>query len=215
MPTAARRYTPAEAAALSGVAVKAVHNAIDKRIVEGQEQPSAKRGRRSLSAQDVLRLKLWYEVGPILSQERRQRLFEEIEQRPTAKRVKADALVIIDVEEARRQIAKRARDLEAAEAAVIRSSAIMGGEPVFKGTRIPVRLIASMLDQGAGEAEILDGYPKLEARHLELARLWAAAHPRRGRPKTLADRGGKVRSQSRAPLKPDPGPAASSHRRSS
>ena len=91
----------------------------------------------------------------------------------------------------------------------------MGGEPVFKGTRIPVRLIASMLDQGASEAEILDGYPKLEARHLELARLWTAAHPRRGRPKTLADRGGTVRSQSRAPLEPDPGPAVSSHRGSS
>src|SRR6478735_6690588 len=112
----ARQYTPAEAAALSGVGVKAVHNAIDKRIVAGQAWPSAKRARRSLSAQDLLRLKLWYEVGAILSQERRQRLFAEIEQRPTAKRVKADALVIVDVEEARKQIAKRARNLESAEA---------------------------------------------------------------------------------------------------
>jgi uncharacterized protein (DUF433 family) len=192
--------------------VKAVHNAIDKRIVAGQARSSTKRVRRSLSAQDVLRLKLWYEVGSILSQERRERLFEEIEQRPTAKRVKADAFLIVDVEEARKQIAKRARDLEAAEAAVMRSSAIMGGEPVFKGTRIPVRLIASMLAQGASEAEILDGYPKLEARELELARIWTAAHPRRGRPKTIRDRGGRVRSQSRAPLKSDPGPAVSSRR---
>jgi uncharacterized protein (DUF433 family) len=211
MACGARRYTPAEAAALSGVAVKAVHNAIDKRIIEGQKRSSTKRVRRLLSAQDVLRLKLWYEVGAILSQERRQRLFEEIEHRPAAKRVKAGALVIVDVEEARKQIGKRARALEAAEAAVTRSSAVMGGEPVFKGTRIPVRLVASMLDRDASEAEILDGYPKLERRHLELARIWAAAHPRRGRPKTLAERGGKVRSQSRTPLKPDPGPASSSH----
>jgi uncharacterized protein (DUF433 family) len=208
-----RQYTPAEAAALSGMGVKAVHNAIDKRIVAGQARPSTKRATRSLSAQDVLRLKLWYEVGAMLSQERRQRLFEEIEQRPTAKRVKADALLIVDVEEARKQIAKRARDLEAAEAAVMRSSAIMGGEPIFKGTRIPVRLIASMLAQGASAAEILDGYPKLEARQLELARIWTAAHPRRGRPKTIHDRGGKVRSQLRAPLKSDPGPGVSSRRR--
>jgi uncharacterized protein (DUF433 family) len=91
-------------------------------------------------------------------------------------------------EGARKQIAKRARDLDAAEAAVTRSSKVMGGEPVFKGTCIPVRLIGSMLSQSVGEAEILDGYPKLEARHLEVARLWTAAHPRRGRPKTLADR---------------------------
>lgn len=205
MAASARHYTPAEAAALSGLAVKAVHNAIDKRIVETETRPSPKRARRSLSVEDVLRLKLWYEVGPILSQERRQRLFAEIEQHPTAKRVKADALVIVDVEEARRQIAERVRALEAAEAVVVKSRAIMGGEPVFKGTRIPVRLIATMLEEGASEAEILEGYPKLEPRHLALARMWAAAHPRRGRPKTLAERGAKVGTQSRAPLKADPG----------
>lgn len=214
MPSPVRHYTPAEAAALSSVGLKAVHNAIDKRILEPQARPPAKRARRSLSAQDVLRLKLWYEVGAILSQERRQRLFAEIERRPAAKRVKADALVIVDVEEARRQIARRARDLDAAEAAVTRSSAIMGGEPAFKGTRIPVRLVAAMLDQGASEAEVLEGYPKLDARHLAHARICAAAYPRRGRPKTLADRGVTVRSRSRAPLKPDPAPAGSSRRRS-
>jgi uncharacterized protein (DUF433 family) len=209
MADTARRYTPAEAAALSGLAVKAVHNAIDKRIVEIEARPSPKRARRSLSLHDVLRLKLWYEVGPILSQERRQRLFAEIEQHPTAKRVKADALVIVDVEEARKQIAERARTLETAEATVMMSRAIMGGEPVFNGTRIPVRLIAAMLDQGASEPEILQGYPKLELRHLALARIWTAAHPRRGRPKTLADRGAKVRSVSRTPLTADPGAARS------
>ena len=50
MASVARQYTPAEAAALSGVAVKAVHNAIDKRIVAGQGWPGGKRARRSLSA---------------------------------------------------------------------------------------------------------------------------------------------------------------------
>src|SRR5262245_28429240 len=90
MASTERYYSPAEAAALSGVAVKSVHNAIDKRIVEGQARPSTERARRTLSAQDVLRLKLWYEVGAILSEERRQRLFAEIEQHPTAKRVRAD-----------------------------------------------------------------------------------------------------------------------------
>ena len=53
MASAARHYSPAEAAALSGVAVKTVHNAIDKRIVEAPARSGAKRARRSLSAQDV------------------------------------------------------------------------------------------------------------------------------------------------------------------
>lgn len=91
-------------------------------------------------------------------------------------------------------------DLIDAESAVTRNDAVMGGEPVFRGTRVPVYLVAAMLDQGAGEAEILDGYPTLEARHLHLARVWTAAHPQRGRPKILADQGVEVRSRMRIPL---------------
>lgn len=210
----ARQYTATEAAALSGVAVKAVHNAIDKRIVAGQAKPATERARRSLSAEDVLRVKLWHDVGPVLSQERRERLFAEVEQRPGAKRIRAGALVIVDVGEARKQIARRARDLEAAEAAVTRSGTVMGGEPVFKGTRVPVRQIAAMLDQGASEMDILDGYPALEARHLHLARIWAVAHPRRGRPKSLEDKGLKVRSQLRIPLEPVSAAATGTYSRS-
>lgn len=212
---AVRHYTPAEAAVLSGIGVKAVHNAIDKRIIEVVDQATVRKTPRALSSENVLYLKIWYEVGAILSQELRIRLFDEIRRRPSAKQVKAGELLIVNVGEARKQIASRARDLEAAEAVVTQSSTVMGGEPVFKGTRIPVRLIALMLDDGATENEILDGYPKLEARHLGLARIWAAAHPRRGRPKSLADRGRAVRSQSRSPLKGDPGPAVSKSHRSS
>lgn len=64
----ARAYTPAEAAAVSEISVKSVHNAIDKRIItrrlDGDEG-------RALSDDDLLRLKLWYGVGSILSAERR------------------------------------------------------------------------------------------------------------------------------------------------
>src|SRR4051794_4927275 len=115
MASAAREYTPAEAAAISDVAIKTVHNAIDKRIVDAAERRPQKRAARKLTSSDVLRLKLWQAVGATLSPERRQRLFAEIEARPAAKRIKADAYLIVDVEEARKQIAKRARDLEAAE----------------------------------------------------------------------------------------------------
>lgn len=54
---------------------------------------------------------------------------------------------------------------------------IMGGEPVFRGTRVPVRAVAEMLDSGADEAELLEGYPSLDARRLGIARDWAAANP--------------------------------------
>jgi uncharacterized protein (DUF433 family) len=201
--SATRLYTHAEAAAVSGVGVKAVNNAIDKRIIRAARPARAKDGRnvpRALTEDDLLCLKLWSEVGDVLSQERRKRLFEAIRQQPDAKLVKADNLLFIDVAQARREIAERARALDAAEAMVVSDKAVLGGEAVFKGTRIPVRLIAAMLADGVEEAEILDGYPKLDQRALVLARIWVAAHPRRGRPRSLADKGFALKSTTRKKL---------------
>jgi len=39
---------------------------------------------------------------------------------------------------------------------------IMRGTPVYRGTRIPVELIADMLREGATYQEILAGYPALD-----------------------------------------------------
>jgi uncharacterized protein (DUF433 family) len=202
-----RIYTPAEAAAVSGIGIKAVHNAIDKRIVDTVPSAVRRAGgivRRALTGEDLLRLKLWYGVGATLPADRRRRLFEEIKAAPTAKTVRADDLLIVDIAEARKQLKARIVDLDEAEAAIGRVKGVMGGEPVFKGSRIPVRMIAAMLAQGAGEAEVLEGYPRLTSRMIELARIWVAAHPLRGRPKKLSEQGVKVKSSKRVILRGDP-----------
>ena len=58
----------------------------------------------------------------------------------------------------------------------------MRGTPVYRGTRIPVELIAEMLSQGTKPEEILVGYPALDREKVELAPLHVQAFPRRGRP---------------------------------
>jgi uncharacterized protein (DUF433 family) len=210
MTDAGRLYTPAEAGAVSGLKLKAVHNAIDKRIVEPVAKARAapignsQRVPRFLTGEDLVRLRVWRGVGDTLSAERRQLLFVAIAAKPAAKTVKADELLIVDVGEARKQVDRGVRDLEAAEAVVAKDKATLGGEPVFKGTRIPVYGIAAMLDAGAMADELLSGYPKLTERLLDLARIWAAAHPRRGRPKSLSDLGLKVKSARRVTRKNDP-----------
>jgi uncharacterized protein (DUF433 family) len=45
----------------------------------------------------------------------------------------------------------------------------MRGTPVFKGTRIPVDLVADMLAQGASAEEILEGYPTLSKEKIAIA----------------------------------------------
>lgn len=187
MPAAARAYTPAEAAVLSEVAVKAVHNAIDKRIVQGRGGEAGAASPRMLTDADLLRLKLWYGVGAILSADRRQQLFDAIAAEPAAATVRADDFLIVDVAAARRRLADRIRWLRKAEAIVRSDPTVMGGEPVFAGTRIAVRTVASMLSQGATREEIADGYPSLTEIMIEAAAIWSAAHPARGRPRRVED----------------------------
>lgn len=216
MPNTARLYTPAEAAAVSGMGVKAVHNVIDKRFVDVPGKPAKpmkaakpvkgapRRERRYLTADDLVRLRLEYGLAGRLPVERRLSVFRELAANPALKMVKADELLIVDVSEARRQVADRVRDLEEAERSIERSKDVMGGEPVFKGTRIPVYSLVAMMAAGASDADILEGHSRLDARMLDLARLWVAAHPRRGRPKRLADIGFKLKSTSRRRLNADP-----------
>src|ERR1035438_8184942 len=53
---------------------------------------------------------------------------------------------------------------------------------VFKGTRIPVDLVADMLAQGATPEKIIEGYPALDPEKVAIAPLYMRAFPRRGRP---------------------------------
>jgi uncharacterized protein (DUF433 family) len=59
---------------------------------------------------------------------------------------------------------------------------IMRGTPVFKGTRIPVDLVADMLAQGATAEEILEGYPTLSEEMISLAPLYTLVLPMQPNP---------------------------------
>ena len=206
MSATARLYTPAEAAAVSGLALRAVNNVIDKRIVEvAKPLASGKRSvRRYLTGSHLLCLRLEHGLAGRLPVDRRQGLFREVAAQPEAKMLKADDLLFVDIDAARRDVTARMRDLDEAERLIHSDKETLGGEPVFKGTRIPVYSIAAMLEAGAEMDDLLSGYPKLDAHMLALGRLWAAAHPRRGRPKRLADFGFKVTSTSRRAMPGDP-----------
>ena len=83
---------------------------------------------------------------------------------------------------AREEVERELERLHKVERMVVSDPEIMGGAPVFKGTRIPVDLVAAMTAQGATAEEILEGYPGLNRGQVELAPLYVAAFPRRGRP---------------------------------
>jgi uncharacterized protein (DUF433 family) len=78
-------------------------------------------------------------------------------------------LLKIDLREPRRELAASLRALRRARRLVVSDPEIMGGNPVFRGTRVPVHPIAELIAQGAAEAELLDGYPRLTPEMIRLA----------------------------------------------
>jgi len=75
------------------------------------------------------------------------------------------------------------RDLRRARSLILSDPEIMGGDPVFRGTRVPVHLIAELVAQGSKPAELIEGYPRLTAEMIQLAPVYAAAYPLRARPR--------------------------------
>ena len=51
---------------------------------------------------------------------------------------------------------------------------VMLGKPVIRGTRIPVELILRKIAEGATEADLLDGYPRLNEADIKAALAYAA-----------------------------------------
>jgi uncharacterized protein (DUF433 family) len=72
------------------------------------------------------------------------------------------------------------RDLRRARRLVVIDPEILGGNPVFRGTRVPVHLIAELVAQGGKPAELIEGYPRLTAEMIQLAPVCAVVYPQRG-----------------------------------
>lgn len=69
------------------------------------------------------------------------------------------------------------------EQRVVEDERILGGEPVFRGSRLAVRHIGELMRRGVRSAEIREDYPHLSDSDLEFARLYTLSYPRLGRPR--------------------------------
>jgi uncharacterized protein (DUF433 family) len=171
-------FTPAEAAVLTGLTLKAVNNAIDKKTIAAV---AGEEGGRLLDARALVSLALERRLADRVAPELRRQVFDALASSPRNTVSLEGGLVTIDLREPRREVASSLRDLHRARRLVISHPDIMGGEPVFRGTRVPVHMIAGLLAQGSAPTELLAGYPRLTAEMIRLAPVYAAAYPRRGR----------------------------------
>src|ERR1700728_2237172 len=177
-------YTPPQAAAVANLPLPAVHKLIERRLMRPRRLRTGHSIQRMLSRRQVLYLRLEEEGVRLLPLAARRAIAKKIESSPEVDAVvlTEGSAVVIQVKAVRLELDLDLRKLERAENMIVSDPEIMRGTPVYRGTRIPVELIADMLSQGAKPEEILDGYPALDREKVELAPLYVQAFPRRGRP---------------------------------
>jgi uncharacterized protein (DUF433 family) len=137
-----------------------------------------------LNRQQVLYLRLEAEGVRLLPVSARRAIAKQIEAFPGKDIVVpgGGSALVIQVKSVRQELDEDLRKLERAAEMAASDPEVMNGTPVYRGTRIPIDLIANMVRQGTKIDEILDGYPALDREKVELARLYVQAFPRRGRP---------------------------------
>jgi len=176
-------FTPTEAAVITRLPVKTVNNAIDKKTIATVPGRRAGHATRLLDLRALMSLTLEHRLADRFVPEMRRKVFDALAAAPR-NRVSLDGgFVTIDLREPRRELADSLRRFRRARALVNSDPDVLGGDPVFRGTRIPVHLIATLLGQGSAETELLKAYPRLTAEMVELAPIYASAYPLRGRPR--------------------------------
>jgi uncharacterized protein (DUF433 family) len=193
-------FTPPDAAVLTQISLKAVNNAIDKNLVPTTIRPRASDSIRLLNRQALLALALEQRLTNGFFPELRRRVFEALATSSRKVLSLEEGLVKIDLREPRRALAASLWALRRARSLVISDPDILGGDPVFRGTRVPVHSIATLVGQGSTQAEILQGYPRLTPEMLQLAPVYAQAYPLRGRPRKQPWQDSPPLRRVRAPL---------------
>jgi uncharacterized protein (DUF433 family) len=195
-------YTPAQASAITGLPLAAVHKAIDSHLIRPRSARSGATVRRLLTKEQLIYLQLEAEGLRLLPVGTRREIAESIRRAPKSEKlpVAKGAALLIEIGTARRAVESQLKQLARMAKMVVSDPEIMRGTPVFKGTRIPVDLVADMLAQGATAEEILEGYPTLSKGTIAIAPLYMRAFPRRGRPSRRPWQRKKARSRKSVPL---------------
>lgn len=181
----AQAFTAAEVAFVLREPVKTVKKALDSGPVRGKLV--VKRGGtpvRIVEWADLLYLFAAQSLREELTVKGRNELYVALRNMPAggAGKRKAEARfgpLRLVVEDLKKEVEARTRELvELAAKVEFRAD----GEPVLKGTTIEVYRISALLDGGYTVEEICQDYPSLQPAAVAVAKAYAEAHPKPGRP---------------------------------
>ncbi len=178
-----------EIAEITGVSINAVNKALEQRVAKARRQ----RRRTLLAADEAAALTLLSELPVNLSIKLKREVRDWIVKRSPAEAEEFElsrALRIAMTENAA-DVGKRAFDyVRLREKYIEAGPGKMGGTPVIRGTRVPVRTLAQLVEGGESREALREDFPHIPEEAFEVAVLWARGNPRRGRP--AGERGARL-----------------------
>jgi uncharacterized protein (DUF433 family) len=174
--------TRREAAHIAGVSVRALDKAVEEQIV----RPSRRAGQALLPVEDVAVVALLREIPvslPVATKQRIRSWLRALDPAMVGSEFELSAALRVSYTQSVADVVDRLNEyVRLREAYIARDPGVMGGEPVIRGSRVPVRSLARQIELGEDPDVLREDYPHIPAEAFEAAALWAAANPRRGRP---------------------------------
>jgi uncharacterized protein (DUF433 family) len=193
--TAAERYTLDEAAAIAEIEPDTVRTALEKKCVTpSRKVKNGKVVRYRFSEGDVLFLPVITEFPFPLKKEDKHSLAKVLAHgSKTAKHWASkgsdlvfrsgEMTIVVEYKTLRETVRRNVAAYRWGKERIVSSPNVLGGEPVFRGTRIPLEHVAALFRKDVPEEEIVEDFPALDSRDLEYARLAARFGAAPGRPK--------------------------------
>ena len=192
--TRARGFSLKEAAALTDLPEPAIRKAIEEKTIRPRYVTVGGSPRYCFRGRDLLYLATIRDFPVPLTARDRLDLWDVITHRePVAGQwrlrdreltaTRGGVVLRVDVEPVLTTLVERLRAFRNGRRRVIRDPAILSGEPVFRGTRIPLAHIAGLIRRGVSMVEIREDYPSLSEEDLAYAELVARMKPDPGRPR--------------------------------
>lgn len=168
-----------EAAWVTGLSQRAVQHEIDEKVVPAE----ARAGRRGIAGPDLIYLSAirnhYALIAPALRKQVRNAIMMSIREHRTTAQVEPFSVSLPAIEA---KVHAGFEKLEQLKRDFVESSAeVLGGEPVLKGTRLSIRYVAGLVNQGATVEELAEDFD-LTSAQVEAAVVLAKVNPRRGRP---------------------------------
>lgn len=174
------RYTPQEAAALSGERLQRIQNAITERIL-GTGFPVGSDRRRVIDLPAVLTFATMHLLsGARIEPAALYKAFSGggLPHEP----IRVNDAIILDAPRLLGEVLRKIKLYDHAKTCIVSDPKILGGVPIVCGTRLSARMIHARITSGESQTSLLHEYPYLKPEDVEAAVLYTAANPVRGCP---------------------------------